>query len=81
MSAALRFIKEVETLTGCRYLEIPSHMLSEAGYNYPGKVLASVGNFTLCEADQAYTDGKATGDPKDYVVVGNDLNEGWWKSP
>jgi len=76
MNKAQQFIAEVEDLTGCKYSAIPSQTLTELNYNFSGKVLASAGNLTLCEADQAYTGGEATGNPADYIIVVNDLNGG-----
>ena len=75
MNAAAKFIADVEALTGCRYQDISGRTLTELNFNYPGKVLCRAGNLTLCEADQAYTDGLPTGNPADYVVVVNDLND------
>ena len=84
MNKAVKFIAEVEALTGCAYGKIPAYTLTELDFNYPGKVLLSAGNLVLCEADQAYTDGKATGDPRDYVIAVNDINHDvviLWEDP
>lgn len=80
-NALQKFIDECEVLTGCHYNDIPRETLTDLRFNYPGKVLCFCPdlNLTLCEADQVYTEGKATGVGLDYCLVDNNLDraEGW----